>query len=367
MKKILISGGLAAGGVQTHTAALCRLLTAEQAEVTLVGRSLGWDERTLACVKELGAHFIVPRAGRTGQLSFLADMAALLCNRFDTVLCLGTSSIHRLACWMAKPPAFKIYNEIILRPNRRMWPVIRRMDGLIGISRFNCGELRRLFPNQSVRHLPHLFNATNAEVPEQRRPTLDSRPIEFAYLGRIDSAKRPERLVAEWRDITREPLIGPARLTIYGDGDGQLASRICDLIQEMDLAPAVTYRGPYDSSQLDSILKGVDIVLHPSEWEGLGLVPLEAMQRGVPVVATEACGTSELGQDNPDVVITRGNDWAQFRVGIIDMVSRLRARSISPTRLQRWVQRRYGIDGLSRQWREALLDPDKFFRKAEQR
>ena len=61
------------------------------------------------------------------------------------MLCMGTSSLHRLASLAAKPGGFKIYNEIIPRPNQKMWPLIRRMDGLIGISKFNCGELRQLF------------------------------------------------------------------------------------------------------------------------------------------------------------------------------------------------------------------------------
>jgi glycosyltransferase involved in cell wall biosynthesis len=366
VKHILISGGLAAGGVQTHTVALCRVLRAAPVEVTLIGARMNWDERTSACVKAMGVRIIVPRVGRIGQLRFLTDAGALLRRRFETVLCLGTSSLHRLACWVAKPSAFKIYNEIIPRPNQRMWPVIRRVDGLIGISKFNCRELSRLFPAQPVRRLPHLFNATRAEVPQERRPVLDSRPLEFAYLGRIDAAKRPERLVAEWRDITRDPVIGPARLAIYGDGDRRLVSRIEKIIREMDLTPAVSYRGPYDGSQLDSILDGVDVVLHPSEWEGLGLVPLEAMQRGVPVVATEACGTSELGEDNPDVVITRDNDWSAFRAGITSMGSRLRGGSFNSARLQRWVRRRYDLDTLSQRWLEALLQPKSFFQGTQE-
>jgi glycosyltransferase involved in cell wall biosynthesis len=168
-------------------------------------------------------------------------------------------------------------------------------------------------------------------------------------------------LVAEWRDIILDAKLGTARLDIYGAGSADMVSRVKELIRQKDLAAVVAYRGPYDASQLDAILAGVDVVLHPSRWEGLGLVPLEAMQRGVPVVATEASGTAELGEENPDAVITRGEDWGPFRAGIGEMVARLQAGAISSSRLQQWVQARYGRDALCRQWREALLNPRKFF------
>ena len=359
--KILISGGLASGGPQTHTVALCKLLRDAGVHVTLIGGSVGWNNEALLSVLELGVQVTTPRYGKLGKLLFLATAFLSLRGRFDVVLCMGTSSLHRHACGATKLDGFKIYNEIIPRPNQTMWPVIRRMDGLIGISKFNCGELQRLFPDQPTRRLPHIFNASSAAVSEARRPVLASRPLQFAYLGRIDAGKRPYRLVAEWKDITLDAKLGTARLDIFGAGSADMVSRIKELIWQEDLAAVVAYRGPYAASQLDGILAGVDVVLHPSQWEGLGLVPLEAMQRGVPVVATEAGGTAELGEDNPDALITPGEDWGAFRAGIGEVVARLRAGAISSSRLQQWVEARYGRDRLCQQWLEAVLNPRKFF------
>lgn len=167
--------------------------------------------------------------------------------------------------------------------------------------------------------------------------------------------------MAEWREILQEARSEGALLDIWGSGDASVVTRINELIGQKDLASLVAYRGPYDASQLDGILASVDVLLHPSQWEGLGLVPLEAMQRGVPVVATEAGGTGELGEDNPDAVVTRGEDWAAFRAGIGEMVALLEARKISSCRLQRWVEARYGQDRVCQQWREAMLHPRTFF------
>ncbi len=87
------------------------------------------------------------------------------------------------------------------------------------------------------------------------------------------------------------------------------------------------------------------------------------MQRGVPVVATSAGGTSELGDDNPDAIITEGTDWRLFEAGVAEMAGRIRTGQIDAARLQAWTESRYGHQRVADAWRRALLTPDIFFRE----
>ena len=48
---------------------------------------------------------------------------------------------------------------------------------------------------------------------------------------------------------------------------------------------AVELPGYVDDARLDALMRGADALVHPSLYEGFGLVVLEAMARGVPVVA----------------------------------------------------------------------------------
>jgi glycosyltransferase involved in cell wall biosynthesis len=103
-----------------------------------------------------------------------------------------------------------------------------------------------------------------------------------------------------------------------------------------------------------------DIVVLPSLYEGLPLVLVEAMSYGVPFVATDAGGTGELGEDNPDVIVT-STKWEDFEAGLLAMAGKIHAGEINSRRLHEWVEKRYGYATVSQQWLQCLLNPQKFF------
>jgi hypothetical protein len=84
------------------------------------------------------------------------------------------------------------------------------------------------------------------------------------------------------------------------------------------------------------------------------------MQNGVPFVATSAGGTVELGENNPDVLVT-GIPWGDYVEGLRQFVPKLRAGQIDGQRLHQWVEQRYGFDAVWPQWKEALLNSRHFF------
>jgi alpha-1,3-rhamnosyl/mannosyltransferase len=58
-------------------------------------------------------------------------------------------------------------------------------------------------------------------------------------------------------------------------------------------APGVELLGYVGDARLDALLRGADALVHPSLYEGFGLVVLEAMARGTPVVAADATALPE--------------------------------------------------------------------------
>jgi glycosyltransferase involved in cell wall biosynthesis len=52
--------------------------------------------------------------------------------------------------------------------------------------------------------------------------------------------------------------------------------------------PGVEVTGWVDDARLDALLRGASVLVHPSLYEGFGLVVVEAMARGVPVACADA-------------------------------------------------------------------------------
>ena len=75
-------------------------------------------------------------------------------------------------------------------------------------------------------------------------------------------------------------------------GEGPLRAELLREIQEQGLSDKVFLRGWQDD--IYRFYKKSDLMLIPSKWEGFGLVAIEAMATGLPVVASKVDGLSEV-------------------------------------------------------------------------
>ena len=96
-------------------------------------------------------------------------------------------------------------------------------------------------------------------------------------VGDLRPSKNLGRLVAAFTAL-RAGELRDHRLVLAGAGKPSPALR----------AAGVELTGWLDDVRLDALMRGADVVVHPSLHEGFGLVVLEAMARGVPVAAADA-------------------------------------------------------------------------------
>ena len=54
-------------------------------------------------------------------------------------------------------------------------------------------------------------------------------------------------------------------------------------------------------------MKGFDVIAMPSIWEACGLVGMEALTAGVPIIGTSCIGLREVLKDTPAIVIPPGD------------------------------------------------------------
>lgn len=84
-------------------------------------------------------------------------------------------------------------------------------------------------------------------------------------------------------------------LRIFGDGDAVYISELQHFLRERQLTSVVTFHGIVSQDELIEQYDRADILLVPSLWqEPFGLVVLEAMARGLPVIASKTGGLVEI-------------------------------------------------------------------------
>jgi glycosyltransferase involved in cell wall biosynthesis len=89
---------------------------------------------------------------------------------------------------------------------------------------------------------------------------------------------------------------------------------IFDTVRRLRLEENVHFVGHVPENDLPAIIKGADLLVYPSLYEGFGLPPLEAMACGTPVVASNTSSLPEVVGDAG--VLVEPEDVASIAAGI---------------------------------------------------
>jgi predicted dehydrogenase/glycosyltransferase involved in cell wall biosynthesis/NADPH:quinone reductase-like Zn-dependent oxidoreductase len=185
----------------------------------------------------------------------------------------------------------------------------RYRAGLPGVSHLICvsessadtwrAELAYLPRPLTIHHIPNGITPAPARSPrDATRAALGIDPASplILHVGRFAPQKDHATLVAAFAELrdTRPD----AQLALVGTGDSepdireQVAARHRDGVHFLGLRDDVA-----------DLMQAADVLALPSRFEGLPLVLLEAMEAGLPVVATRIGGVTEaLGPDHPWLV-----------------------------------------------------------------
>ena len=105
------------------------------------------------------------------------------------------------------------------------------------------------------------------------------------FVGRLSPIKGADRLLHAMPHLARR---NGVRLVIIGGDDGQTpaSQNLQRLSWELGLQEAVVFVGRVEHEKLPPYYCAADVVVLPSRYETFGLVALEALASGTPVVAT---------------------------------------------------------------------------------
>ncbi|MBI4068102.1 glycosyltransferase family 4 protein [Candidatus Kaiserbacteria bacterium] len=114
-------------------------------------------------------------------------------------------------------------------------------------------------------------------------------------------------------DVIRALPLLPARVSFLIFGTGPDETMLRALVEKLGVVNRVRFMGQIGHAEMPKYLKASDIYIRPSLSEGFGIVFVEAMAAGLPVVATQEGGIADFLFDakrNPDKPTT---GWAVDR------------------------------------------------------
>ncbi len=123
-------------------------------------------------------------------------------------------------------------------------------------------------------------------------------------VGRLAARKGYASLLRSFSKVNRK--IPGVRLVIVGRG--HLKKRLEKLSRKLGIGECVTIESSLPFDELAFLFRVSDLVVYPSYYEGQGLIPLEAMASGTPVVTVDHGPLPEMVDDSVGKLFTMGDN-----------------------------------------------------------
>lgn len=164
--------------------------------------------------------------------------------------------------------------------------VLRKAARVVVLTQRWRDEVRKIEPAARITVI-----GNPVSVPILVRP-LQRPARSVLFLGWLHRDKGVLDLMRTIPDILRS--VPEATFVLAGTGD---IDSMTTLARSLRVEQAVRWPGWVDGAEKDNLLRKADVFVLPSYYEGLPLGMLEAMARGVPVVATRVGGIPDVIED----------------------------------------------------------------------
>jgi alpha-1,6-mannosyltransferase len=313
------------GGVSTYLNAKAHWLARRGRASSRILRHTIMSPNVETCDDAVPALIKIPAAGLPGfhgyrmPLSVAAPARLLASARPDLVEAGDAGHCAWAALRMRKQvdiPAVAFYHSdlpSLVQPRLGRWiargtcrylaNLYRQFDLVLAPSRVMVQQLEAIGVHGAV-HQPLGIDSTIFH-PQRRDPTLreqlgldpDSRLL--VYAGRFTPEKKLDLLV----DAVRK-LGAPYHLLLVGGGE-VFPESIAAALRDSARVSHIPFKR--DQRELARLLASCDLLVHPGDCETFGLIVLEAMACGLPVVGTDGGGVAELVDRDTGILADANN------------------------------------------------------------
>jgi len=190
--------------------------------------------------------------------------------------------------------------------------LVRESDRIIAATQAELAQLQWLYraDTNRIRVVPPGVDTTRFyPIPKDEALEFIGSPARYCmllYVGRIEALKGIDTLFEAMAIMKQEGFldIHPICLAIIG-GDPDVSREemstemdwLHELQESLGIDDLITFLGRRDQDTLQYYYSAAEIVVVPSHYESFGMVALEAMACGTPVIASETGGLAFLVKD----------------------------------------------------------------------
>ena len=326
------------GGTEIHTAEVARRMAARGHDVTVlttVFEPMPVGEQTIE-----GVRVNKVRAWPADFDFYFAPALYRFIKRdsWDIVHCQG---YHTLVAPTAMAAAIRAHQRFVvtfhsgghssmlrrsLRPiqQRILRPMLQRAERLIGVSQFETDFFRRRL-HLPADHFTTITNGVSADFFEVSNEPATSRRV-ICSVGRLERYKGHHRIIEILPQLRK--LVPDVMLYIVGDGPyrAQLEALV-DRLQVNDIVEFVSI-DPTERRRMAELFRSAHLIALLSDYESQGVVGLEAIAVGRPLLVADGTALAELGRYGEVSVVPPNVD----KYSLAELIARKLREDLSPPR-----------------------------------
>lgn len=196
----------------------------------------------------------------------------------------------------------EIHNSLSVFYWRNIQPwITKKMDTIFTVSKHTANDVIK-YLNINPEKIKVIYN-TSQFLNEFMKPIpIDKNIIKkyslekeyFLYVGVIALKKNIETLIRAVDYLNKNKIAFPPLVLVGPRYSASDASYVFDLIEELKLKDKIVYLGKLSKDDLYHVFKNAIFFVFPSLHEGFGIPCLEAMELGVPLIASNTSGVKEI-------------------------------------------------------------------------
>jgi len=247
-----------------------------------------------------GHHAFTPTSLLSVSLAKVLDIPTVLTN-------------HSISFWYSSGVWTPV--SYFLFPYRRY---INKADKIIAVSNAAADFIRHFADGKKVMVIPNAVDETFFDDNSNGESFRMGRGSTIIYVGRLSHRKGLHVLISAMKLVVEK--IPNARLLIVGNGHARGFVEI--LVKMLGLEKNVKLLGFANREGIKLLYKTSGVFVLPSIYgESFGIVLLEAMASGVPVVATDTGGISEVVKDGYTGLLVERRDSVELADAILKVLN----------------------------------------------